>query len=109
VNAVEAGVHRKKDVQRALDEAVIVWNKKLGQKMKHPAPAPKLAQGGCPKNAQAWLFMLPALAVLAGFPFGRCCSAPWLAFTDYSLIKPPNGSAWITSAPSSTTTCSSRG
>jgi putative chitobiose transport system substrate-binding protein len=29
VNAVEAGVTGKKDVQQALDEAAAVWNKKL--------------------------------------------------------------------------------
>ncbi|HEV7815518.1 MAG TPA: extracellular solute-binding protein [Janthinobacterium sp.] len=32
VNAVEAGVTGKKDVRQALDEAVIIWNKKLAKK-----------------------------------------------------------------------------
>lgn len=32
VNAVEAGVTGKKDVQQALDEAAAVWNKKLGKR-----------------------------------------------------------------------------
>ncbi|HEV7815519.1 MAG TPA: sugar ABC transporter permease [Janthinobacterium sp.] len=56
--------------------------------MKHPAPAPKTRARRLPKSGQAWLFMLPALAVLAVFSFWPVLYGSLLAFTDYSLIKP---------------------
>jgi len=40
VKAVEAGVTGKQDVQQALDQAVAIWNKKLG-KQKLAAPGPQ--------------------------------------------------------------------
>lgn len=45
-----------------------------------------------PRSAQAWLFMLPALMVLAVFSFWPVLYGSVLAFTDYSLIRPTN---WV--------------
>jgi putative chitobiose transport system permease protein len=41
-----------------------------------------------PASVQAWMFMLPALLVLAVFAFWPVLYGSVLAFTDYSLIKP---------------------
>jgi len=41
-----------------------------------------------PASVQAWLFMLPALLVLAVFSFWPVLYGSVLAFTDYSLIRP---------------------
>jgi putative chitobiose transport system permease protein len=45
-----------------------------------------------PKSVQAWMFMLPALLVLAVFAFWPVLYGSVLAFTDYSLIRPAN---WV--------------
>lgn len=50
--------------------------------MSRPAPARRWRQW------QAWLFLAPALAVLAVFAFWPVAYGALLAFTDYSLIKP---------------------
>ena len=55
----------------------------------------------------AWLFLAPALVLLALFSFWPVAYGSWLAFTDYSLVRPTSFVAWIISAPSSTTRCSS--
>lgn len=39
-------------------------------------------------NLQAWLFLAPALALLAVFSFWPVAFGSWLAFTDYSLVRP---------------------
>jgi putative chitobiose transport system permease protein len=41
-----------------------------------------------PASVQAWLFMLPALLLLAVFAFWPVLYGSVLAFTDYSLIRP---------------------
>jgi putative chitobiose transport system permease protein len=41
---------------------------------------------------QAWLFLLPALALLAVFSFWPVAYGSWLAFTDYSLVRPAH---WV--------------
>ncbi|HEU4844716.1 MAG TPA: sugar ABC transporter permease [Burkholderiaceae bacterium] len=40
----------------------------------------------------AWLFLAPALALLAVFSFWPVAFGSWLAFTDYSLIRPTH---WV--------------
>jgi putative chitobiose transport system permease protein len=40
----------------------------------------------------AWLFLAPALALLAVFSFWPVVFGSWLAFTDYSLIRPTH---WV--------------
>jgi putative chitobiose transport system permease protein len=54
---------------------------------------------GAPFNAAArrrallpWLFLAPALALLAVFAFWPVAFGSWLAFTDYSLIRPTH---WV--------------
>ncbi len=39
-------------------------------------------------TAQAWLFLAPALALLAVFSFWPVAYGSYLAFTDYSLVRP---------------------
>ncbi|MGV7210415.1 carbohydrate ABC transporter permease [Oxalobacteraceae bacterium A2-2] len=43
-------------------------------------------------NTTAWLFLSPALALLAVFSFWPVLFGSWLAFTDYSLIRPTH---WV--------------
>ncbi len=42
----------------------------------------------------AWLFLTPALLLLAVFAFWPVLYGCYLAFTDYSLVKPPSWVGW---------------
>ncbi|MBA5689463.1 carbohydrate ABC transporter permease [Rugamonas apoptosis] len=44
------------------------------------------------RSLAAWLFLAPALALLAVFSFWPVAFGSWLAFTDYSLIRPTH---WV--------------
>ncbi|HZV64517.1 MAG TPA: sugar ABC transporter permease, partial [Telluria sp.] len=44
------------------------------------------------RTLQAWLFLAPALALLAVFSFWPVAFGSFLAFTDYSLIRP---ASWV--------------
>jgi putative chitobiose transport system permease protein len=45
-----------------------------------------------PQSLQAWIFLAPALVLLAVFSFWPVGFGAWLAFTDYSLVRP---TSWV--------------
>src|SRR6202022_3531988 len=45
-----------------------------------------------PQSLQAWIFLAPALVLLAVFSFWPVGFGAWLAFTDYSLVR---STSWV--------------